>query len=49
MSVVADRRRNSLVVQAPPSQMESIAAMIRELDEPVSDDSLRRAFTSLST
>jgi len=40
MSVVADRRRNSLVVQAPPTQMEGIAKMIRELDEPVTDDSL---------
>jgi general secretion pathway protein D len=40
MSVVADRRRNSLVVQAPPAQMEGIARMIQELDEPVSDDSL---------
>jgi type II secretion system protein D len=40
MSVVADRRRNSLIVQAPPGQMESIGKMIQELDEPVSDDSL---------
>jgi general secretion pathway protein D len=40
MSVVADRRRNSLVVQAPPAQMESLAKMIRELDEPITDDSL---------
>lgn len=40
MSVVADRRRNSLVVQAPPGQMDGIAKMIQELDEPVSDDSL---------
>jgi general secretion pathway protein D len=40
MSVVADRRRNSLVVQAPPAQMDGIAKMIQELDEPISDDSL---------
>ena len=40
MSVVADRRRNCLVVQAPPTQMDSIEKMIQELDEPVSDDSL---------
>ncbi len=40
MSVVADRRRNCVIVQAPPGQMEGIATMIQELDEPVSDDSL---------
>ena len=40
MSVVADRRRNSLIVQAPPAQMDGIAAMIEELDAPVGDDSL---------
>jgi len=40
MSVVADRRRNSLIVQAPPGQMPGIEKMIRELDEPVSGDSL---------
>ena len=39
-SVVADRRRNAVIVQAPPAQMDSIAKMINELDEPVSDDSL---------
>ena len=40
LSVVADRRRNSLVIQAPPAQMEGIEKMIKELDEPVGDDSL---------
>jgi type II secretion system protein D len=40
MSVVADRRRNCLIIQAPPSQMDNIEKMIQELDEPVSDDSL---------
>jgi len=40
LSVVADRRRNSLVIQAAPTQMEGIEKMVHELDEPVSDDSL---------
>jgi type II secretion system protein D len=40
MSVVADRRRNAVIVQAPPAQMDSLANMIQELDAPVSDDSL---------
>jgi general secretion pathway protein D len=40
MTVVADRRRNAVIVQAAPSQMDSIATMINELDAPVSDDSL---------
>jgi type II secretion system protein D len=40
MTVVADRRRNAVIVQAPPAQMDAIATMITELDAPVSDDSL---------
>jgi len=40
MTVVADRRRNAVIVQAPPSQMDAIEKMIEELDAPVSDDSL---------
>jgi general secretion pathway protein D len=40
MTVVADRRRNAVVVQAPPAQMEGIRKMVAQLDEPVSDDSL---------
>jgi general secretion pathway protein D len=40
MSVVADRRRNSLIIQAPPAQMDGIEKMVNELDEPVTDDSL---------
>lgn len=40
MTVVADRRRNAVIVQAPPSQMQSLARMIAELDEPVNDGSL---------
>ncbi len=40
MTVVADRRRNAVIVQAPPAQMDSIETMISELDAPVSDDSL---------
>jgi len=40
MTVVADHRRNAVIIQAPPSQMEAIEKMITELDAPVSDDSL---------
>ena len=40
LSVVADRRRNAVIVQAPPAQMDSLEKMIAELDEPVADDSL---------
>lgn len=40
LSVVADRRRNAVVIQAPPSQMPGIEKMVQELDEPISDDSL---------
>jgi len=39
-SVVADRRRNAVIIQAPPAQMDSVAKMITELDEPVADDGL---------
>lgn len=39
-SVVADRRRNAVIVQAPPAQMPSLTKMIKELDAPVSDNSL---------
>ena len=39
-SVVADRRRNSIVVQAAPAAMEGIAKMVAALDEPVTDESL---------
>lgn len=39
-SVVADRRRNAVVVQAPPSQIESLRKIVAELDTPVADDSL---------
>jgi type II secretion system protein D len=37
---VADRRRNTIVVQGPPAAMDSIGKMIEELDEPVSDNAL---------
>lgn len=37
---VADRRRNTVIAQAPPAAMESIAKMIEDLDQPISDDSL---------
>jgi general secretion pathway protein D len=40
LSVVADRRRNAVIVQAPPAQMDGIEKMIEELDAPVNDDSL---------
>ncbi len=40
MTVVADRRRNAVIVQAPPSQMDSLEKMINELDAPVNDGSL---------
>src|ERR1039457_2328704 len=40
MTVVADRRRNAVIIQASPAQMDSLARMIKELDAPVTDDSL---------
>ena len=40
ISVVADKRRNTVIVQAPPGAMGSIGEMIAELDKPVTDDSL---------
>lgn len=40
MTVVADRRRNAVIVQAPPSQMDSIEKTINELDAPVDDGTL---------
>jgi general secretion pathway protein D len=40
LNVVADRRRNTVIVQAPPSAMDKIAEMIEALDEAVSDDNL---------
>jgi general secretion pathway protein D len=40
MTVVADRRRNAVIIQAPPPQMDSIEKMINELDAPINDGSL---------
>ena len=40
ISVVADRRRNAVLVQGPPSGMEQIENLIKELDAPVTDQSL---------
>jgi general secretion pathway protein D len=40
MNVVADRRRNAVIIQAAPSQMDEIEKMIHELDQPVNDGSL---------
>jgi type II secretion system protein D len=37
---VADKRRNTVIVQAPPAALADIAEMIAALDEPVADDSL---------
>jgi len=37
---VADRRRNSVIVQAPPTAMENIQKLITALDEPISDETL---------
>lgn len=37
---VSDRRRNTVIVQAPPAAMENIAKLIESLDAPVNDDSL---------
>jgi type II secretion system protein D len=37
---VADRRRNTVIVQASPLAIEDIAALIEQLDAPVTDDSL---------
>ena len=40
VNVVADRRRNSIIVQAPPSAMDSLAKLVATLDEPVKDSNL---------
>ena len=37
---VADRRRNTVIVQAPPAAMDGIAKMIEDLDQPITDNSL---------
>ncbi len=39
-SFVADIRRNTVIVQAPPNAIPSIEEMIFSLDEPITDDSL---------
>ena len=39
-SVVSDRRRNAVIVQAPPTDMANVTKLINELDEPVADGSL---------
>ena len=39
-SVVSDRRRNAVIVQAPPADMANVTKLINELDEPVADGSL---------
>ncbi len=40
LSVISDRRRNAIIVQAAPLRMESITKMVETLDEPLNDDSL---------
>jgi general secretion pathway protein D len=40
LSVVSDRRRNSIIVQAPLAQMDGIEKMIAELDEPAGEENL---------
>jgi type II secretion system protein D len=40
VSFVADRRRNAIVVQAPPAAMDGIADTIAALDEPIKDNNL---------
>ncbi len=39
-TIVADRRRNAILVQAPPAAMEGIAAIVAALDKPIQDNSL---------
>jgi type II secretion system protein D len=40
INVVADRRRNTVIVQAPPAAMEDLEKLVKTLDEPVSDAAL---------
>jgi type II secretion system protein D len=40
ISIVADRRRNAILVQAPPKAMPGIAEAILALDAPIHDNSL---------
>ncbi|HEX3626043.1 MAG TPA: secretin N-terminal domain-containing protein [Verrucomicrobiae bacterium] len=40
VNIVADRRRNAVIVQAPPAQLNSIASIIDDLDAPVTDSNL---------
>lgn len=40
MNVVADRRRNTVIVQAPPASLPGIGQMIKALDEPVPNNTL---------
>ncbi|HUA64636.1 MAG TPA: secretin N-terminal domain-containing protein [Alphaproteobacteria bacterium] len=40
INIVADRRRNAVIVQAPPAQIDSIANIIEDLDAPVADSNL---------
>ena len=37
---MADRRRNTIIVQAAPAAIENIAKLIEQLDAPITDNSL---------
>ncbi len=47
VSIVADRRRNAILVQAPPNAMEAIAKTIAALDEPIQDNNLAPRIVAL--
>jgi type II secretion system protein D len=47
ISFVPDRRRNSILVQAPPNAMDAIAQTITALDQPISDNSLAPKIVAL--
>ncbi len=47
INVVADRRRNTVIVQAPPAELPNIKKMIDALDEPVAEESLAPKIFSL--
>ena len=46
-NVVADRRRNTVVIQAPPAEMPNLRKMIEALDEPVAGETLAPKIFSL--
>ena len=40
LTVVSDRRRNTVIVQCPPTQMDSVRKLVEALDAPAGDESL---------